>query len=320
MDGSAPRGQNRTMADNGDPSGRTSFSFVDAHGVEIFAYRWLPGAVTNDTDVIAGPLDDASPQAVVQIAHGIGEHALRYDAFARTLAANGFAVFAHDHRGHGETWRHQHRADPRKLGKPGAGGLRATEAAILQLTSIIREQYPALPVVLFAHSFGSLMAQRLLNEHPRAWDALVLSGSAFRTLRHMESGKLNARWAADPAATGFEWLSRDPAVARDFAADPLCFDADTAKLLGLADSVRLLGTPGPGLAADVPILILSGTDDPLNRDEGLRKLAKAYRARGVRDVALRMYPGARHELLNETISDEVTADIVTWLTDRVVSG
>src|SRR5690606_30715893 len=128
-------------------------------------------------------------------------------------------------------------------------------------TSIIRERHPGLPVTLFSHSFGSLMAQRLLNEHPRAWDALVLSGTAYRTLRHLESGKLNARWAADPQASGFEWLSRAPAVATAFAADPLCFDADTAKLLGLADSIRLLGTPGPHLAADVPILIGSGSDD-----------------------------------------------------------
>jgi len=303
-------------ADNEYQDGRRAFTFTDAHGVEIFGYRWLPGAAGNDTDVIAGLLDDPEPRAVVQIAHGIGEHALRYDAFARALAANGFAVYAEDHRGHGETWRRQS-GDPKTLGRPGPGGLRATEAAILQLTSIIREQHPGLPVIMFGHSFGSLMTQRLLNGHPRAWEGVVLSGTALRTLRHMESGKLNARWAGEPGASGFEWLSRDPAVAAAFAADPLCFDADTAKLLGVADSVRLLGTPGPGLAPEVPILIVSGADDPLSRGDGLQRLADAYRARGVRDVTLRVYPGARHELLNELNRDEVAAAIITWITDRI---
>lgn len=282
--------------------GPREFRFSDAHGVEIFAYEWAA----------------SEPVGVIQIAHGIGEHAKRYDAVARQLVRAGFTVVADDHRGHGETGRRQHGGDLSLLGKLGPGGLRAAEAAILQLTGIIREEHPGLPVVLFAQSWGSLMAQRILNEHPRAWDALVLAGSAYRTPRAMESGDLNANWKS-VEANGFEWLSRDPAVAEAFIADPLCFEADILKLFGVVDGMRLFGRPGPGVAADVPILIVSGSEDPLSRGASLQRLADAYRARGVRDVSLKLYPEARHELLNETNREEVFADVVTWILDRVHS-
>ncbi|WP_427869929.1 alpha/beta fold hydrolase [Leucobacter luti] len=287
---------------------RSEFTFSDDHGVEITAYAW----------------EAKDPIGMVQIAHGIGEHALRYDAFARHLANSGLSVYADDHRGHGATGMRQHDGDTSRLGRLGQGGLDATQAEVLQLTSIIRERHPGLPVVMFAHSWGSLMAQRILNAHPRAWDALVLSGSAFRTFRHMESGELNANWASAPSApgaevTGFEWLSRDPQVAADFLADPLCFPADILKLFGVADGLRLYGKPGAGLAPEIPILITAGADDPLSRGDGLRLLADAYRKRGVRDVTMRIYPGARHEILNETNRDEVFADVTTWIEERIAS-
>lgn len=284
------------------PEARTEFSYVDAHGVEISAYEWAA----------------AEPIAIVQIAHGIGEHALRYDAFARQLTQAGFTVIADDHRGHGETGRRQHGGELSLLGKLGPGGLRATEAEILQLTDIARERTPGVPLVMFAHSWGSLMAQRILNAHPNAWDALVLSGSAYRTPRFMESGDLNAAWAGSEAS-GFEWLSRDPEVARAFIADPLCFEADILKLFGIADGLRLFGTPGAGLDPDLPLLITAGAADPLSRRDGLQRLAAAYRARGLRDVTLKLYPDARHEILKETNRDTIIADITTWMLERVAA-
>ncbi|WP_053385585.1 alpha/beta hydrolase [Leucobacter japonicus] len=281
---------------------RTEFDYVDAHGVEIHCYEWAA----------------ADPVGVVQIAHGIGDYALRYEPFARHLAAAGFTVVADDHRGHGETGRRQHGGELAKLGKLGPGGLLATEAALRQFADIARERHPSLPLVLFAHSWGSLMAQRIMNEHPRTWDAVVLSGSAFRTFRHMESGNLNAKWAAD-AGSGFEWLSRDASVGTAFAEDPLTFEADILKLFGVADGLRLFGKPGAGLAPEVPILLVAGADDPLSRGDGIRLLADAYRAKGVRDVTVKIYPGARHEILNETNRDEVFADVTTWIQERVAS-
>lgn len=284
----------------------TEFSYVDAEGVEISAYEWLP-------DTAKHP----EPVAAVQIAHGIGEHALRYDAFAQFLAHAGFAVYADDHRGHGETGKRQYSGDLSMLGRLGPGGLRATEAAIIQLTGIVREKHPGLRVAQFGHSWGSLMTQRILNVHPRNWDVVVLSGSAFRTVKYMESGALNANWAKEPDANGFEWLSRDPETAQRFIADPLCFEANIVKLFGVADGLRLFGKPQSGLAADVPILIVSGGEDPINRADGLQRLAEAYRARGVREVSVKIYPGARHETLNETNRDEVFADVTTWLIEHL---
>ena len=280
----------------------TEFSYTDAHGVEITAYEWRPAG-------------DDEPIAAVQISHGVGEHAKRYDSFAQYLTNAGFVVYADDHRGHGQTGLAQHDGDLSKLGKLGAGGLAAAEGAILQLTEIIRERHPGLPVVMFAHSWGSLMAQRILNSHPRAWDAVVLSGSALRTFRHMESGNLNAKWAGE-GANGFEWLTRDEAEVEKFIADPLCFAADILKLFGVADGLRLFGRPVAGLAQDVPILIVSGTDDPLSRGDGLTQLAEAYRRRGVQDVTLKLYPDARHETLNEMNRDEVFVDLSTWILER----
>ena len=286
--------------------GRRDFTYTDEHGIEISAYAWLPD-----------PSSRPEPIGAVQISHGIGEHALRYDEFARYLSRAGIAVYANDHRGHGETGRKQHGGELALLGKLGPGGLRAAEAAIRQLTGIIRAEYPGLRVAQFGHSWGSLMTQRILNEHPRQWDAVVLSGSAYRTPRFMESGALNASWAHEENATGFEWLSRDPATAAAFIADPLCFEANILKLFGVSDGLRLFGTPGPGLAVDVPLLIVAGSDDPLSRADGLSRLADAYRARGVREVALKVYPGARHEILNETNRDAVYADVATWLLEHL---
>jgi alpha-beta hydrolase superfamily lysophospholipase len=283
------------------------FSFVDANGLEIFCYRWEA-----ENTGAEGPL------GVVQISHGVGEHAKRYDAFARALNRAGFTVYADDHRGHGETGRAQWGGDLSRLGRLGPGGLRATEDEILQLTALIRDRHPGVPLIMYAHSWGSLMAQRTLNQYPRVWDAVVLSGSTLRTFRHMESGDLNKRWAG-PDASGNEWLSRDPAVAQAFAADPLCFPADILKLFGVADGLRLFGRPASGLAPEIPILLISGTDDPVGRNDGVRHLANALRNRGVRDVAVKLYPGARHETLNETNRDEVQADLITWMLEQVPS-
>ncbi|MGO1538446.1 MAG: alpha/beta fold hydrolase [Leucobacter sp.] len=282
------------------------FSYTDAYGIEITVYRWY--ATVED------------PIGVVQIMHGIGEHAKRYTAFAEELVHAGFVVYADDHRGHGETGRTQWGGDLTKLGRLGPGGLRATEDAILHLSQMISVRHPGLPLIAFAHSWGSLMVQRITNSHPRSYDAVILSGSAYRTPLAMESGDLNTKWSADDAS-GFEWLSRDPAVAAEFLADPLCFEADILRLFGVADGLRLYGTPSKNLAPDVPIYIVSGAEDPLHRGErNLRKLADAYRARGVRDVSLKLYPGARHEMLNETNAAQVYADLITWMTDRVDAG
>lgn len=275
-------------------------TFHDDHGVLIHTYAWLP----------------EHPRGVIQIAHGIGEHALRYDHFARYLVDQGFAVYANDHRGHGESGRVMHRGNLRMLGRLGPGGLQAAEDVILAFTEMIRSYHPGLPLIFFGHSWGSLMGQRILNRGGAPFDGVILSGSAYRRPGYMESGDLNADFA-HLGDTGFEWLSRDPEVANSFAADELCFPADVLRLFSVFDAAKLLGTPNEKVA-NVPMLIMSGSEDPLARKDSLERLAAAYLNRGVSDVTLTIYQGGRHEMLNETNREDVYSDIVAWLDARTV--
>jgi alpha-beta hydrolase superfamily lysophospholipase len=298
-------------------------TFTDEYGVPIVYYAW--------------PVDN--PRAIVQLVHGVGEHALRYREVARALNAAGYSVYADDHRGHGQTGMLQHRGDTTQLGRLGVGGLRAAVAAVHAFTGVIRQAalqqaavhgaqpagspqsvqpaQPAVPLVLIGHSWGSFMAQMILNRYPRDYQAVVLTGTAYRWPGYLNSGDLNARHK-HLGTTGAEWLSRDPAVAAAFVADPLTTSVPLAKLFGLRDAARILGRPARRLPAHLPVLIQVGGDDPVGGERSARKLVGAYRRRsGLRDVRLIVYPGARHEVFNETNRDEVLTDLVAWLDLRL---
>lgn len=275
-------------------------TYTDDYGVEITYYLWpVPG-----------------PRAVVQLAHGVGEHAGRYADLARELNAAGYTVYADDHRGHGQTGVAQHAGDLTKIGRLGPGGLRAAVAGVHQLSGIIRSQQPGLPLVLLGHSWGSFMAQMIVNEHPRDYDAVALSGTAYRWPGYLDGGDLN-RKHKHLGETGVEWLSRDPAVAAAFIADPLTTTTPLARLFGLRDAARLFGRPAANLPADLPLLIQVGGDDTVGGERSALMLAKAYTQRSrLRDVRVVVYPGARHEVFNEINRDEVVADLVAWLNER----
>lgn len=255
-------------------------------------------------------------RGVVQLLHGVGEHAGRYGALIAALTGAGFIVYADDHRGHGRTGIRQH-GGPEKLGRLGKGGLRAAQAAVWQLTGIIKDEHPDLPLVLLGHSWGSFLAQMLVNDHPEAWDAVILSGSALRTPGSLNAAPLNARWAADEA-TGLEWLSRDPAVWTSFDEDPLTTDQPLLKLFGPVEAAKLYGRPRKDLGRDIPLLLLVGRDDPVGGPRSVHKLADEYRTRsGLTDITTLVYPDARHEIFNELQQDEVRADILSWLDTRI---
>jgi alpha-beta hydrolase superfamily lysophospholipase len=282
---------------------RTERTFVDDGGVTNHYYVWGPG----------------TPKAVVQIVHGIGEYATRYEPLAQDLSAAGYAVYAGDYRGHGATGVQQYDGDLSRLGRPGSGGIRAIIRGIRQLRDIAAGEHPGLPVVLLGHSMGSLLGQRRLNESADDYDLVIFSGTAYRTLRHMNSGDLSKRHR-QPGGHGHEWLSRDPAVGQTFRDDPLTFDAKVAKLFGIADGLRLLGRPRK-LSRDIPMLIVIGSDDPLGGPRSVELLARAYRDRGgLTDVTVKVYDEARHEVFNELNQAEVRADVIAWLDARTPVG
>lgn len=283
------------------PPARVDDFFTDSFGVTIHYYRWSP---------------KGKPRAVIQLAHGLGEHALRYGALVEAFVAAGFEVWADDHRGHGKTGLEQWQGNYDKLGKLGPGGLRATIRAVRDFTHVIRSQRPGLPLFFLGHSWGSLIGQIILNQGGASdYDAVVMTGTAYRVPGFMNAGDLNAKHK-HLGDIGAEWLSRDVAVHQQWKDDPLTFVADTMKLFGPIDAARLIGTPKP-TGVDIPVLIMVGSDDSLGGERSAKALQRAYQRVGLSQVDLIVYPDARHEIFNELNSDAVRADLIQWLSSRL---
>lgn len=275
--------------------------FVDAHGIRI-VYDVYPART--------------APRAVVQLLHGVGEHAGRYGRLIAALTDAGYTVYADDHRGHGRTGLGQHGGDAARLGRLGPGGHRAAVAAVWQFTRLIREENPGVPLVLIGHSWGSFLAQILFDAHPDAYDGVVLTGSSLRWPGSLNAGDLNRPWRA-AGAMGTEWLSSDLTVGQAFLEDPLTTSTPLLRLFGPLEAARLYGKPRRDLGVDVPMLLMVGRDDTVGGPRSVHRLAAAYRDRsGLDDITTLVYPGARHELFNETIAEEVVADLLAWLGPR----
>ena len=282
----------------------TSTFLSDADSTQVVTYTWAD---------VAG-----EPTGVVQIAHGLAEHGERYDRFARALNAAGFVVHAVDHRGHGRT------ANGR-LGDFGAAGFGGLIADVAQFGAALRAKHGGLPVFLFAHSMGSFAAQAAMLDHASTWSGVVLSGST--ALDMFAAGMANAP-ADAPAGleafnagfehrTGYEWLSRDAAEVDAYVANPWCgWDVPADVIPALFAPAARLADPAllAGIRSDLPVLIASGDADPLAGGGALiQLLGQRYRDAGLVDVTVQLYPAARHEILNESNREEVTADIVAWL-------
>lgn len=277
-------------------------SFVSAQdGLTVTTYSW--------------PADTEQVRGVVQIAHGLAEHSARYARLAAALNAAGYHVGSTDHRGHGASIA----GVPGDFGAPGFEGLWRD---MVQYGELLRQAHPGLRLYLIGHSMGSFAAQNLLPEYSGLYDGVVLTGSTAIDVMAAQmgsgpAGDLSVFNAAFENRTGYEWLSRDEAEVDAYVADPLCGFAlpeETTPSL-FADGARLSDPTELGrIRPDLPILILSGSDDPLSGGGQLTALiAKRYADAGVRDVTFTVYPGARHEVFNETNRNEVTAEVVAWL-------
>lgn len=301
-----------------------TFTFRTDDGSDIFTYRWLPEA-------------GAPIKAAVQIAHGMAEHAGRYGRFAETLCAAGYAVYANDHRGHGRT-----AGDLARIGYfADQEGWFKVAGDLMQLTGIIRENHPGVPMFLLGHSMGSFLVRTVITRDAGDLAGAVLSGTggdpgllgkaglvlaravgAIKGRRHpsrllnaLSFGGFNKPFA--PARTDFDWLNRDPAEVDRYIADPLCGGIFSAGFfVDLLEGIAYLHKPEniARIPKDLPICLFSGDADPVgDRTRGVRQVAEAYRRAGIRDVTLRFYQGGRHEMLNETNRREVFEDTIAWL-------
>ena len=260
---------------------------------------------------------EGTPRAAVQIQHGLAEHGGRYERFADELTARGYVVYVPDGRASGKTAAGEY-------GNWGADGWAGWVNDMHVLNVFISQEYPDLHIALFGHSLGSFGAQHFLLDHSDEVDAAILSGttdvgSFVQALAGDEPADLSAFNAPFGNRTGYEWLSRDEAEVDKYVADPACGWAAPmpADLLdaAVASDLERVGE----IRKDLPIMLVSGSKDPVggNEAEGVVAVAERYKAVGIEDVEVKIYPEARHELLNETNRDEVTADIIAFL-DRTV--
>jgi alpha-beta hydrolase superfamily lysophospholipase len=278
-------------------------SFKDDFAVEIMFYEW--------------PV--AEPKAVIQIAHGLGEHARRYDAMAATLNKAGFSVYADDHRGHGQTGLKQlEDKQIKRLGNLGPGGMKATYKQVADFSKLIKAENPNRPLVLLGHSWGSFIAQKIINNYSDMYDAVVLSGSALTMPGYLATGDFNKVWKKLPGSTGYEWLSRDVEIQNKFVADPLTFLAAAAQVLGIKNSLEMFGKPSKDVRRDLPILVQVGEADPIGGEYSNKALVEAYRKNaGIEDIELYVYHECRHEIYNELNKDAIIEDLITWVNQRV---
>lgn len=302
----------------------STFTLSASDGTQVHVNRWLPDS-------------GATVRAVVQIAHGMAEHSDRYARFAEALTGHGLAVYANDHRGHkgtaGTLENFGYFADH-------DGWAKVVDDMAL-VTAKARAEHPGVPLVLFGHSMGSFLSRAYAVEHGSGIDALILSGTGgdpgalglvgkqvaslqalLRGKRHrsglmdkLSFGQFNAPFK--PNRTAFDWLSRDPVEVDAYVADEWC-----GGLFSAGGYIDLLGGMAQinddGYVArtrkDLPILIFSGDQDPVGaKGKGVREVTDRYRRLGVQDVTITLYPGGRHEMLNETNRDEVTSDVIAWI-------
>lgn len=274
------------------------FYFEVSDGARIAAYRW--GA--------RGPV-----KAVLQISHGMGEHALRYLAPLQPLREAGISIYAEDHRGHGRT-------SPDKLGDFGPGGFASIVDDMARLSEVARRENPGRKLILLGHSLGSFALQIYLVKHSALIDGAVLSGSAALDLLPPPDGEGGLKAfnkAFEPARTPFDWLSRDPAEVDKYIADPLCgFDATPESLMSVFAAAQVMFEPDAlkRIRPELPIYLFAGDKDSLNSNlAGLTPLIERYRAAGIKDVTHDFYRDGRHEMLNETNREEVVANLGRWI-------
>lgn len=305
--------------------------FETHDGTKLFLYRWTP---------------EQEVTAVLHIVHGMAEHALRYRFLAEKLTAAGIEVWAADQRGHGRTAG----LNENKLGKGGKLGHCADKDGfalvtndIFSLNGEIRKTRKDIPLFLLGHSWGSFITQNYIEEYSDKLNinGCILSGTrgpggfqvkagvpfltAIAAFCGQRNGSLTAKSLADgsynkpfkPNRTEFDWLSRDEKEVDKYINDPFCgylcssgFYRDLARGLCRIHRNAAMAKISPLL----PVYVFSGSSDPVGEmGTSTTALVNVYRKLGIKDVEFVLYPGARHETLNETNREEVMENLLSWI-------
>lgn len=312
---------------------RSNVFHLEVNGSGMGVHHWLPVG---------------DPRGVVQISHGMAEHGGRYAELAQALTDQGWAVIAGDHRGHGRTAEAASRrgeqigADP--LGNLGhVDGTLGWRQMVDDLRSVALHAnvlHPGVPKVLIGHSMGSLLARDYASQWARDLDGLVLSGSPraqgligtmarqlakglarargprsrAHQLHAMNFGSYNNQFT--PARTEFDWLSRDADEVDAYIADPTCgFVATNAFYVALIGGLERVCDKKlmKGTGKKLPILLQSGTTDPVGGERAALALKAFYKSLGNKHVTVKTYRGARHEVYHETNRAAIFQDLVDWL-------
>jgi len=299
------------------------FYFKDLGGVSIFTYKWLPE-------------DETNIKGMVQIAHGMAETAGRYQKFAEELTRSGYIVYANDQRGHGRTAKTLD-----NVGYLGFDGFNWMVKNIKQLNDIIKKENPGMPIFLFGHSMGSMLAQRYIEVYGEGIKGAILSGTSGKQGLMLDIGILIARRevkkcgektrslrlnkmtfgsynnAFKPVRTEFDWLSRNKDEVDKYVSDTFCGGVFTTSFY--YDFFRGLKTIHKienmeNIPKKLPIYIFSGEKDPVGKNcRTVKKLIQMYKDLGIKDMSYKFYKDGRHEMLNEINRDEVMSDVINWL-------
>lgn len=284
---------------------------------------------------------DAEPRAIVQIIHGIAEYIDRYDEFMSFLADNGIIAVGTDHLGHGKSIESEEQTGFFAYDNGWDYAVRDEE--VLRLA--MHENYPELPIIVFGHSMGSFMARTLLIRYPDAFNAAIISGTGnqgaalvngglfmgnlvtglkgahhySKFLNNLAFGSYNKIY--DNPKTEYDWLSRDEANVQKYIDDPLCgFIPSCSLFRDMMTGVKFI-TNKKNLTVmnkDMPVYFMSGDMDPVGEcGKGVQKAYNNFLEAGMKDVSIKLYPGGRHEMLNEINKDEVYTDILAWLDSKI---
>ncbi len=284
---------------------------------------------------------DTEPRAIVQIIHGIAEYIGRYDEFMSFLADNGIIAVGTDHLGHGKSIESEEQTG--FFAYDNGWDYVVRDEEVLRLA--MHENYPELPIIVFGHSMGSFMTRTLLIRYPDAFNAAIISGTGnqgaalvngglfmgnlvtglrgahhySKFLNNLAFGSYNKIY--DNPKTEYDWLSRDETNVQKYIDDPLCgFIPSCSLFRDMMTGVKFI-TNKKNLTAmnkDMPVYFMSGDMDPVGEcGKGVQKAYNNFLEAGMKDVSIKLYPGGRHEMLNEINKDEVYADILAWLNSKI---